>query len=126
MIYVTRRHVVPILNALMESALVCPNFKVTLTLGVDRSAYRAQNVIVIKLASVTNARIHVPEHVHRMQFAMSLIIYRCAAVQRGRPVTRLWNVDQFWVCKILPFLFTFNRLIETAVYNHNFSLQKLL
>lgn len=71
MTYVTRHHAVLILNVSMESAHACLNSKVTHTLGVDLSVYRAQNVIVIKLASVINARIHVPGLVLRMQFAMS-------------------------------------------------------
>lgn len=100
MIYVTHRPVVLILNASMESVRASLNSKVTHTLGVDLSAYRVQSVLAIKLVWATNARIHVPGHVRRMQSAMSLITYRCAAVQRDRLVTPLWNVDQFWVSQV--------------------------
>lgn len=95
MIYVTHHHAVPILIASMERVHVCPNSKVTHTLGVDLNAYKAQNVIEIKLAWATNARIHVQGRVLRMQFAMSLITYRCAVAQTGILVMLLWNVGQF-------------------------------
>lgn len=92
------------LNVTMVFALVYQNIKAIHTLVVDRNACLIPIVQEIRPAYVENASIHVRALAHRMLSAMLLIMFPCVVVRGEWKETRLFNVYQKKVMKILQAL----------------------